>query len=222
MTDEKPIIFILIATGTKPLASYSEYEGEFKQKSELILPTIQPNTSLAINYGNFFVFYSNEDNITYLLIALPTLSKATAVACIESLRKELRNNLIGRNFDNVDEYGLNDEIYEKLKMKFDFYNEHKEATSESLENLKSAIEKMRDKVEEAKNELLIRDAVMIEMADKAQELKESGQSLKKNATKVRKKTVKSKVLIYVGIGIALIVILYLIFAMVCSWDFKCD
>ena len=49
--------------------------------------------------------------------------KETAMRCIESLKYEFDHILIGRNFDNIYEYGLSEELKEKLIMKFDYYKE---------------------------------------------------------------------------------------------------
>ena len=55
----------------------------------------KPNQSAALNCQDYLIFYLNEENITYLLMTGITFPKIKAVACLESLKKELRNDLVG-------------------------------------------------------------------------------------------------------------------------------
>ena len=65
----------------------------------------------------------------------------TAESCLQSLKKEFSHDLTGRNFSSLDDYGLNDVLKPKLKMKFEFYNENSEMGSEKLLQFKSEMEK---------------------------------------------------------------------------------
>ena len=219
--DKKNLFFILIASGTKPLASYSQFTGDFIQTCENFLQKVKPNKSSSVNYGEFFIFYNNEDNITYLIMTAPTFPKATAVGCIESLRKEFHDVLYGRDFENTQEYGLSDELKEKLKMKFDYFNEHPEVSSESIERLKVEINKMNEEVIKANEQLLVRDQKMIEMENKAEQMKDASSAYKAGAIKVKKKESRNRIWVYLGIILAILIIIYIIIAQVCSWDFKC-
>ena len=221
MSNDKNIVYILIGTGSKPLASYSHYTGEFIQTCEKYLSKVKNNTSSAINFGDFCIFYNNQDNITYLLMTGPTYPKAAAIACIESLRKELQNILLEKNFNNINEYGLSDELQEKLQMKFDYYNEHPDTSSEAIENLKSEIVKMKNDVDEANQELLERNNNINSLQNKSESLKESSSRYKSGAIKINKMSGKKKICICIGIIVVLLIIIYAIICMVCGWDLKC-
>ena len=209
MSNDKNIVYILIGTGSKPLASYSHYTGEFIQTCEKYLSKVKNNTSSAINFGDFCIFYNNQDNITYLLMTGPTYPKAAAIACIESLRKELQSILSEKNFNNINEYGLSDELQEKLQMKFDYYNEHPDASSEA-----------KNDIDEANQELLERNNNINSLQNKSENLKESSNRYKSGAIKINKMSGKKKICICIGI-IFVLLISYTIICMVCSWDLKC-
>ena len=222
MSEDKIIIYILIGTGNKPLASYSQYTGEFIQNCEQHLAEVKPNSSAAINCNDYFIFYINENRITYLLMTGTTFPKATAVGCLDSLKKEFANDLIGQNFNNVRPYGLSEQYKDKLQMKFDYFNEHTEVTSESLQNLKNEIMKMSDEVHKACNDLRERGEKVGQLNAKSEELKDASSSFKQGAIRVRKKTTGRKVCVIVGIIVALLIIIYFIICLVChSWTFKC-
>ena len=217
MSNEKNLIYILIGTGSKPLASYSQYTGEFIQTCEKYLPKVKNNSSSAINFGDFFIFYINQDNITYLLMTSPTYPKAAAIACIESLIKEFQLTLSEKNLENIKEYSLSEELQEKLQMKFDYYNEHPDASSE----LKSEIVNMKDDADEANKELLERNNNINSLQIKSKNLKESDNRYKSGAIKVKKSSCKAGILICIGIILALLIIGYVVICIVCSWDLKC-
>ena len=222
MSDDKKLIYILIGSGKKPLASYSEFMGEFIQTCQQTLGQVTPNSSVAINYGDYMIYYMDENNITYMLMTRTLFPKATAVGCIESLKKEFQDNLYGRDFSDTPEYGLNDELKEKLKMKFEYYNENPEVTSEAIETLKTELLKMKDQVFSAHIELQNRGEKIQEMTQKAEQLQLASESYKQGAIKVRKAESKKKVWIFIGTTVAVLIIAYFIVCAVCqSFTFQC-
>ena len=222
MSDEKKLLYILIGSGPKPLASYSIFTGDFIQTCESYLKQVTPKASASVNCGDFYIYYMNQDNITYLIMTGTTFPKATAIGCLDSLKKELSNSLVGRNFDNILEYGLSEELKQKLQMKFEFFNENTDVSSETVQNIKNEMMKMKDEVFNANKELHIRGEKLSEMEDKAEKLKDASSSYKQGAIKVRKETSKRKIMIYIGLILAVLVIIYVIVAIACdSWTFDC-
>ena len=222
MSDEKKLLYILIGSGPKPLASYSIFTGDFIQTCESYLKQVTPKASASVNCGDFYIYYMNQDNITYLIMTGTTFPKATAIGCLDSLKKELSNSLVGRNFNNTLEYGLSEELKPKLQMKFEFFNENTDVSSEALQNIKNEMMKMKEEVFKANEELHIRDGKLSEMENKAVELKDASSSYKQGAIKVKKETTKRKCLIYLGLILVVLLIIYFVVCMACdSWTFKC-
>ena len=60
----------------------------------------------------------------------PSYPMPAAVACIEGLRKEIGAKLSERDLEGMKDYGLNSELKEKLKMKYDYYTENTEIVDE--------------------------------------------------------------------------------------------
>ena len=106
-------------------------------------------------------------------------------------------------------------------MKFEYYNENTDITSESIEKLKTEIVKMDNELRNAVKELALRGEKLEEMEGKAQHLESSSNTYKQGAIKVRKKTIGSKICICFGILIDLIIIVLLILVLVCGWKFQC-
>ena len=222
MTDSSIIIFILIGTERKPLASYSQFTGEFISSCEKHLAEVKANNSAALNCQDYLIFYLNQDNITYLLMTGTTFPKNTAIACLESLEKALGNKLFGIDLNSVSPYGLSDQLNEILKNKYDYFNKNQGVTNETLQNLKEKMLNFNEEVNKANQALIERGEKMGELQCKSNELKEASSSFRQGAIKVRKATSKRKVGIYIGIFLSLLIIVYFIIVMAChSWTFKC-
>ena len=106
--------------------------------------------------------------------------KETAMRCIESLKNEFNHILIGRNFDSIIEYGLSEELKEKLIMKFEYYNEHPEASNASNDNEYSK----SDEDKSSKNLLI--DNQPIEMEDKGTNKHISNKSFQQGAIRIER------------------------------------
>ena len=221
---ENKIINILIAKYKTPLASYSELTGDFVQICENMLSNVKKDSSAAINLGTgFTIFYINENDITYMIMAGSLYPKSTAIGCIESIKKEFQSTYIGRDFDNELEYGLNDDFKEKLKMKYQFFNENTDVSSETVQNLKSEMIRMKDEVLQASGLLNQREEEINNMNQKAESLAMSSNDYKKGATLVKKKEQSKKVYLILGLILLALIIIYFIICMACqSLTFQCS
>ena len=217
MSDEdKKIIYILIGSGKKPLAGYGIYKGDFIQICEKQLARCKENQSACINTGSYKIYYEYKDKVIYLLMTMPIYPLSAAVSCLESLKKEFGKDLQGRNFNAIGDYGLNIELQEKLKMKFEYYNENTEVVSDSLQGLKNEMMKFKDEVFQAAESLNERGELLNEMQNKAKDLESDSYTYKRNAIKVRKTECCRKAT-YIGIicgvvaAIVLIIVLCVVF-----------
>ena len=210
--DDKKIIYILIGSGRKPLAGYGQYKGDFIQICENQLGRCKQNQSASINTGDYKIFYQNENNVTYLLMTMPVYPLSAAVSCIESLKKDLADVLTGRNFNAIGDYGLNNELQEKLKMKMEYYNNNTEIVSDSIQGLKQEMMKFKDEVFKAAESLNERGDLLNEMQNKAKDLESDSYSYKKNTKGVKEAECRKKAC-YIGVicgvvaAIVLIVVL---------------
>ena len=211
MSDEnKKLLYILIGSGPKPLAGYGEKTGDFVRECENQLGRCQKNKSASITFENCKIFYENVDNVTYLLMTMPAYPLSAGVSCIESLKKEFSTELHGRNFSVVDNYGLNKEMKQRLKMKFDYYNENTEIVSEKLENLKGVMNQYQIQVSKAAKELNERGELLNEMQNKARDLENDSFNFKKGAIKVRKVECSKKVWSIVAIIVVILIVVLII------------
>ena len=149
-------------------------------------------------------------------------SKGSALACLESIKKEFLSTFPDTNFESLEEFGLEKEFKPKLKLKYEYYNENKEVINESTKKLMDEIFKMKDDVLNASDLLNERSDKLNNVNDKAGKLAENSYSYKAAATKVRKSTRKKRIYTIIGISVAVIVIIYFIIVMACgNFTFHC-
>ena len=130
------------------------------------------------------------------------------------LRKEIGAELSGKDLEGMKNYGLNSELKEKLKMKYDYYTENTEIVDEKLEELKNVIMKFKDEVVKAADVLNERGVLLEEMQAKATNLVNDSYEFKEKATQVRKTECKKKIIYIVVIAVIVLVIIGIILLIV--------
>ena len=223
MSDGK-IIYALIAKGVKPLVGYSNYTGTFDQICIRYLKNIGPGSSAAIKLEDgYIIFYINEGNITYLIMTDSSYPKEAALGCLESIKKEFTSIYSdGSNFENMEDFGLNNEFQTKLRMKFDYFNANKDVSNESLGKLKDEMNKMKDEVINASGLLDDRGDKIKLLDDKADTLSRDSNTFYRQSKRVRRAELIKKLQLYGGILCAILIIIYIIICISCkSFTFDC-
>lgn len=216
------IIYALVGYGEKPLAEYSEFKGTFHKTCQNYLHSVENNSSGGYKLDDYFIFYLNENGITYLIMTDMKYSKGSALACLESIKKEFVSTFPDTDFESAEEFALNKEFKPKLKMKYDYYNENKDVINESTQKLMDEIFKMKDDVINASDLLNERGDKLSEVKDKAGNLAEHSYKYKSAATKVKKSTSRKKIKIIIGIIAAVLVLVFFIIISICGWKFQCS
>ena len=214
------IIYILIAKNNKPLCEYSNFTGTFNQVCLNYLKSIEPNTSKAVKVDDFIIFYENTRGLTFMIMAGKLYPKEGALGCLESIKREFEKTYEGRDFDGELNYGLNDDFKEKLKLKLEYYNEHKEITDDKLEALKDQMNLMKDEILNASGLLDNRGDKIKVLDDKADILSRDSNAYYRQSKRVRQAEQCRKIKLYAGISVAALIIIYLIISLICGFNFK--
>ena len=116
----------------------------------------------------------------------------------------------------IKEYGLNSELKEKLRMKYEYYNEHTEIVDEQLEALKEAMknERYKNAIVKYTSKLETRGGALNEMQQKASELDNDDYEFKKRAHQFRLGEECKKKLIYAGIIFLVVVIIVTVIVLI--------
>lgn len=218
--DDK-IIYSLIAKNEKPLVEYSNFTGTFNQLCINYLKQISPNSSKAVKIDDFMLFYINENYISYIIMTGKSYPKEAAVGCLESIRKEFTHTFEGRDFDGELNFGLNEDFKEKLKLKFEYFNENKDVTDDKLGQLKDEMAAMKDEVLNASGLLDERGDKIKILDEKADVLSRDSSTYYRQSKRVRQAEFWKKIKLYIGIGVVGLIVLYFILAFFCGFNLKC-
>jgi len=209
------IIYALVARGIKPLSSYSNFTGTFDQICINYLQKIGPESSAAVKTENdYVIYYINQNNITYLIMAESLYPKEAALGCLESIKKEFQNAYPNRTFDDEEKFGLDSEFQVKLRMKFDYFNTNQDVSNETLGHLKDEMSKMKDEVLNASGLLNERGEKMKVLDEKADSLSRSSNNFYQQSKRVRRAELMKKIYLYGGISIGIIAIILFIYFIV--------
>ena len=220
MAEEK-IIYSLIAKNEKPLVEYSNYTGTFNQICLNYLKNIEPNSSKAVKVDDYIIFYINENGVTFLIMTGKSYPKEAAVGCLQSIKREFNQAYEGRDFDGELNYGLNDEFREKLKLKFNYFNENKDVTDDKLGNLKDQLNLMKDDIITASGLLDERGDKVKVLDDKADVLSRDSNTYYKQAKRVKQAEQWRKYKMYAAIGCVALLLIYIIIGITCGFAFGC-
>ena len=218
---EETIIYSLIAKNEKPLVEYSNYTGTFNQICLNYLKNIEPNSSKAVKVDDYIIFYINENCVTFLIMTGKSYPKEAAVGCLQSIKREFNQAYEGRDFDGELNYGLNDEFREKLKLKFNYFNENKDVTDDKLGNLKDQLNLMKDDIITASGLLDERGDKVKVLDDKADVLSRDSNTYYKQAKRVKQAEQWRKYKMYAAIGCVALLLIYIIIGITCGFAFGC-
>ena len=206
MSEKSNLLLIMIGSNKKALAIYTPFTGEFVNTCEMTLTQVIPNSSASINCGDNLIYYMNENNITYLIMTNNKYPRETAIGCMESIKNEFKDILAERDLSNINEYEFTSEFREKLKMKYEFFDQNPNISKENLENnLKIELNKEQNLEDDKENEQLIIKEEKIKSDDMGRE----SQRYKSGAIKVKTMSCKKKVCIGIIIILILLIIVYL-------------
>ena len=221
MSNKGKLIYSLVGKGTKPLAGYSNFTGTFVQACINYLPQIGPNASGLASVDDYYIIFINESNITYLVMTDNTYPKEAALGCLESIKKEFQALYPDTSFDNVSNFGLNDQFQAKLRMKFDYFNANQDVSNESIARIKEELNKFKQEVLDASGLLNTRGEKIKVLDEKADSLSRDSSNFYNQSKRVKRAELMRKIKLYAAIGAAILVILYILICICCSWNFKC-
>ena len=135
-TKAPTIHYLLVTRATKPLVSYSEDEGEYKNFTEEILKEIKCGKSILIYKRLFYICIKDEDtHDIFLMLVDSGFNKPRGFFCLNRIRGDFKRYFTDQEISSTGKYGLNPEFREILHRA---YNDFKiENTLDPDEKIKS-------------------------------------------------------------------------------------
>ena len=191
------ISYSLIAKGTKPLVDYIETPYTFiAVTSTNYLTKVEQNATKAFaNNDGYIYFYTNESDITVMIVADRKYPKATAVCCLNSIKREFLEKYQKKNLNSTKILGLNYEFRDKLKEKINFFNTHLDYDNEEYFEKLKYLDSLKNNVIGTSHLAYERGQKINQMSQKSDQLAGKSEAYYQGAKRVAQESKKDMCLI---------------------------
>ena len=213
------IIYALIAYENVILCEYSSFTGAFRETCRPLLSKVQVGGSAAIRLeeNESIIYYLNSNNITYLIMTNSSYQTSSAMGCLQSIQKEFEETFPNNyGVKTNSELCLNAQFQEKLSLKYNFFNEHPDASSESIGRLTDEMNQYKDDITKASGLLDERSEKLEVLSVKSDQLKGSSNSYYKSSKRVRRAELLKKIKMSALIGCSIFLIIYILTIFICQ------
>jgi hypothetical protein len=213
------IIYALIAYENVILCEYSSFTGAFRETCRPFLSKIQVggSASIRLEENESIIYYLNSNNITYLIMTNSSYQTSSAIGCLQSIQKEFEETFPNNHGVKTNEdLCLNDQFQEKLSMKYNFFNEHPDASTESIGRLTDEMNQYKDEITKASGLLDERSEKLEVLSVKSDQLKGTSNSYYKSSKRVRRAELLKKIKMYALIGCSIFLIIYVLTIIICG------
>ena len=213
------IIYALIAYENVILCEYSSFTGAFRETCRPLLSKVQVGGSAAIRLeeNESIIYYLNSNNITYLIMTNSSYQTSSAMGCLQSIQKEFEETFPNNyGVKTNSDLCLNAQFQEKLSLKYNFFNEQPDASSESIGRLTDEMNQYKDDITKASGLLDERSEKLEVLSVKSDQLKGTSNSYYKSSKRVRRAELLKKIKMYALIGCAIFLIIYILTIFICQ------
>ena len=213
------IIYALIAYENVILCEYSSFTGAFRETCRPYLSKVKAGgqASIRLDENESIIYYLNSNNITYLIMTNTSYQISSAIGCLQSIQKEFEETFPNNyGLKTNKELCLNDQFQQKLSMKYNFFNEHPEASTESIGRLTDEMNQFKDDITKASGLLDERSEKLEVLSVKSEQLKGSSNSYYKSSKRVRRAELMKKIKMYAIIACSILLIIYILTIIICG------
>jgi hypothetical protein len=209
----------LVARGTTPLAEYSLATGNFTTIAIRMIEAIDPKSPRAIVEQNNYVFLSETEpnRMTYLCV----IEKAVSVQSGYQFLGELKRKWTQRYGNSASSFAARSKNTEFGQSEIaSLIRTFNSSSNQKIAQIKSNIEETQNTMTQNLTMALARGEQLSVMSEKAENIRESAQSFRREAEKVRCQQCLAKWKWYfLGTGITLLVI-FIIVWVCCGASFE--
>ena len=213
------IIYALIAYENVILCEYSSFTGAFRETCRPYLSKVKAGgqASIRLDENESIIYYLNSNNITYLIMTNTSYQISSAIGCLQSIQKEFEETFPNNyGLKTNKELCLNDQFQQKLSMKYNFFNEHPEASTESIGRLTDEMNQFKDDITKASGLLDERSEKLEVLSVKSEQLKGTSNSYYKSSKRVRRAELMKKIKMYAIIACSILLIIYILTIIICG------
>ena len=211
--------YALVARGATPLAEYSLVSGNSRMIAIKMLENIDPKTPRAVveQAGHVFMTLTEPDRVTFLVLTDKAVSPASRLSFLNDLKSRWRARY-GNSAAGFAPNSKNSEFGQtEIAALMRNYNSDK---YQKITQIKSNLESTQDQMTQNLTMALARGEQLNVMEAKAENIKDSAATFRREATNVRRRMCLQKWKWYfIGIAIAVVVI-FIIVWVACGASFQ--
>jgi vesicle-associated membrane protein 7 len=233
-----PLLYVVVAR--KPgvvLASHRMTLGNFEEVTEKILTRIDDaNKRMSYASDSYMYHYVCTDNeLTFLCIADESFKRSSAFAFLESIQKKFETQFGMRSSTTTIPLAMNTEFAPMLNSEMKKFNlvedqnklmttsEASDADIAVASNSVNKVQRVRNEVDKVKDimvanidQLMERGERLELLVDKTENLSQHSVAFKQTSRNLRRRMWWQNVKVMVGVGITIIVALYIIVSISCG------
>lgn len=214
----QPFQYALVARGATPLAEFSIVGGNSRNIAIKMLENIDPKTPRAVveQSQHVFMTITEPDRVTFLVLTDKAVSPAARLSFLNDLKSKWRQRY-GNSAGGFAPNSKNAEFGPEMAALIHNYNSDKFA---KITTIKQNLEQTQDTMTQNLTMALARGEQLNVMETKAENIKDSAATFRREATNVRRKMCLQKWKWYfIGIAIAAVVI-FIIVWVACGASFQ--
>jgi len=209
-----PILYSVIARGTKILACFASCPGNFNEVSEEVLSKIPPeDEKLTLSHGSYLFHYVCENNIIYMCITDDEFERSRAFLYLSEIKKKFLSTF-GDEAQKAIAYAMNNEFSLVLRNLMKHYSESKDI--DTISRVHSELDELQDIMVRNIDNVLQRGEKVELLINKTENLSSSSVTFRTQSRNLQRSLFWKNVKLYCVIGGIGAVIIYVILAMSCG------
>jgi vesicle-associated membrane protein 7 len=217
-----PFQYGLVARATTPLAEYTPVTGNFTNVAIRMLEAIDPNKPRGIVEQGEFMFLSltDPDRMSYLCVVQKQVNVQTGYAFLEDLKSKWVQRY-GRSASSFAPRSKNTEFGQtEIASLLRTFNS---PSNQKISQIHANLEETQNKMTQNLTMALARGEQLSVLADKADNIRESAATFKREAEKVKCQQCVAKWKWYILGTVILLVVIFIIVWIACGASFeKCS
>ncbi|OXU29756.1 hypothetical protein TSAR_014806 [Trichomalopsis sarcophagae] len=209
-----PLLYSVVARGPTVLSKHAACAGNFEEVTEQILAKIPPqNDKMTYSQGPYLFHYVCEDRIIYMCITDDDFQRSRAFLYLNEIKRRFRT-MYGDGALTALAYAMNTEFGRVLANEMKHYSESKDL--DTISKVHGELDELKDIMVKNIDNLAMRGERLELLVNKTENLSNNSVTFRKSSRNLARSLFWKNVKMYVILGAALIIVIYVILALSCG------
>eukprot|EP01083_Nonionella_stella_P002562 7355_1 len=228
MSGEDSIIYALVSRGSDVLAEHTERTGNFEQVTRQLLKQIPPeDKSMSYSYEkcHYMFHYVVADGITYLCLTDEGLSRIVAFRFLEDVKNRFVDTF-GDRAKTAIAYSFNPDFQGVIRRLMEAANDPRSkkyrSTDSKISAINEEIESTKNTVIQSIEKVLVRGEKIELLIHKSDQLDTEARKFNRQSRTLKHRMLCKNIKMTLALVLVVLILIWLISAMICGFDYhKC-